>query len=234
MRTAAIIPARGGSERLPRKNLARVGALTLVEHAIASAAACDEAWVSTDDDEIAAVAARAGARVIMRPAHLATGTASTESAVQHWWRSLRSGERPDAIAIVQPATLVVRDAAEHLRAGLRVLEVSGRCGVVAVTDFARHAPFEGRLRPSEDGAPDWLPFLPPDGERPRTQDARPVAYECGAWWLCTAEHWRATGRRSGPGAKGYAFREGDVVDIDTAADLALARLLWSAAVAGGA
>jgi CMP-N-acetylneuraminic acid synthetase len=232
MRTAAIIPARGGSKRLPRKNLARVGGLTLTEHAIASAASCDEVWVSTDDDEIAAVAARAGARVLMRPAHLASDTASTESAVTHWWRSLRSGERPDAIAIVQAATLVVRDAADHLRNALRDMERVGAPCIAQVCVTATHH-FAGRLYPREDGVPEWRPFMPPDGERPRTQDLRKLGDERGAFWCMTREHWETTGKRGGRGCRAYPMSTHNVVDIDDAEDLEDARAKWDAAHGGG-
>ena len=227
MTNAAIIPARGGSKRLPRKNLEVVGGRTLLAHAIDSARVCDETYVSTDCDAIAAEALRHGARVIRRPDHLATDTATTELAIEHWWRGLPARERPAHIALVQCASLVLDDAPGHLRAGLRVLEESGRSSVVAVSEW-RHAPFGGRLRAFDDGAPDWVPYLPPDAPRPRTQDVKPAGYECGAWWLFTAEHWVATQRRSGHDAKAYVFEDGLVIDIDTERDLHIARALWSA------
>lgn len=227
MKSAAIIPARGGSKRLPGKNLERVGGKTLLSHAIDSARACDRIYVSTDCDSIAAEAHRCGAQVVQRPDHISTDTSTTEAAVEHWWRSVPASERPECIALVQCASLVIDDAASHLEAGLRLLEESGRSSVVAVSRW-RHAPFGGRLRACEDGAPDWVPHLPHDARRPRTQDVRPAGFECGAWWLFTAEHWKTTQLRSGPDAKAYLFDEHAVVDIDTHADLALARVLWDA------
>ena len=82
----AVIPARGGSKGVPGKNLKRVGGVPLVGRAVATARAAeriDRVVVSTDDDEIAAVAREWGAEVVERPAELAGDAASSESALLH-------------------------------------------------------------------------------------------------------------------------------------------------------
>jgi N-acylneuraminate cytidylyltransferase len=82
----AIIPARGGSARLPRKNLLPVAGLPLVAHTIDAAVAArrvSETYVSTDDPEIAAIARAHGAEVIERPAELSGDDATSESALLH-------------------------------------------------------------------------------------------------------------------------------------------------------
>lgn len=69
MRTLAIIPARGGSKGVLRKNLQQVGGMSLVARAVRScrsARRIDEVFVTTDDEAIAAAARQAGAAVIMR------------------------------------------------------------------------------------------------------------------------------------------------------------------------
>ena len=71
----AIIPARGGSKGVPRKNLARVGGKPLVAHAIAHALACERIHrtiVSSEDEEIREVAASYGAEVMDRPKRSST------------------------------------------------------------------------------------------------------------------------------------------------------------------
>lgn len=86
MTTLAIIPARGGSKGLRRKNLQRVGGRPLVARTIVAASRCpsvDAVVVSTDDDQIAEVARSSGAEVIRRPRELASDTATTESALLH-------------------------------------------------------------------------------------------------------------------------------------------------------
>src|SRR5690606_40937324 len=79
----ALIPARGGSKSLPRKNVLPLGGVPMIVHTIRAAQAADHVtrvMVSTDDPEIASVARRFGAGVIDRPAALASDEAASESA----------------------------------------------------------------------------------------------------------------------------------------------------------
>ena len=92
----AIVPARGGSQGIPGKNLRTVGGRSLVQRAVDAAIAArslDHVVVTTDDDVIADAAAEAGAAVIVRPAELATSTASSESALLHALDVLAEGGR---------------------------------------------------------------------------------------------------------------------------------------------
>ena len=85
-RVIAIIPARGGSQGVPGKNLRRVGGRSLVKRAIDACRAArlvDEVYVSTDHAGIAESAEVAGATVIMRPAELSSDTSSSEAALLH-------------------------------------------------------------------------------------------------------------------------------------------------------
>ena len=222
MKTAAIIPARGASKRIPRKNLQRLGGRTLVEHAIGAASLLDAAWVSTDDSEIAAVAERAGACVVMRPAHLATDTSPTEDAVRHWLGTLPTSERPDVVVLLQPSTpmlmpnrvAVVREAA---------WAAERHDSVVAVEQSA-HRAFDGRIYPRADSLPEWRPWRP-IMSRPRTQDVRPMGTECGAFWAFRREHFERTGCRQGGDCRAYMLPRWSVVDIDESADLLAAEAL---------
>lgn len=107
-RVLAIVPARGGSKGVPRKNLRHVGGISLLERAIRSlraADAVDAILVSTEDAEIAAAARAAGAAVpFMRPAELASDTASTIDVLVHvletWTR--REGAAPEWFVLAEP------------------------------------------------------------------------------------------------------------------------------------
>ena len=81
----AIIPARGGSKSIPKKNLALVGNKSLLERAIncAQLAGVEYVFVSTDDREIAAAAIKSGAEVITRPEKFSDDRSSSESALLH-------------------------------------------------------------------------------------------------------------------------------------------------------
>src|ERR1700692_510895 len=82
----AIIPARGGSRRIPRKNLVSVGGQPLISHTVlhaTSARSVGAVYVSTDDEEIADHAKALGAEIVIRPPELASDTATSESALLH-------------------------------------------------------------------------------------------------------------------------------------------------------
>lgn len=132
MPTIAIIPARGGSKGVPRKNLREVGGRSLVARAVAAchgAPTIARTIVSTDDEEIAEAARKAGAEVpFLRPAELASDTAPTIPVLQHAVAALESaGGRFSAIALVEP-TSPFRTAAHVEAAALRFAE--GDCRAV--------------------------------------------------------------------------------------------------------
>ncbi|MBV9971053.1 MAG: pseudaminic acid cytidylyltransferase, partial [Xanthobacteraceae bacterium] len=82
----AVIPARGGSKRVPRKNIRPLGDRPLIAYTIAAAHAAglgEATFVSTEDADVAAVAKEWDARILPRPEALATDAASTESVLLH-------------------------------------------------------------------------------------------------------------------------------------------------------
>ncbi|MCU0723789.1 MAG: acylneuraminate cytidylyltransferase family protein, partial [Planctomycetes bacterium] len=102
----AIIPARGGSKGIPRKNLRPLGGKPLVVHSVDQALVCPRVGrvvVSTDDAEIAEVSRRAGAEVVERPAAISGDTASSESALLHVLdaRKARGEEDPSLVVFLQ-------------------------------------------------------------------------------------------------------------------------------------
>lgn len=103
----AIIPARGGSKRLPGKNIKQLGGKPLISYAITAAlesAYVDTVMVTTDDAAIAAVAKACGAEVpFMRPAELASDTAPTLPVMQHAVHFYEAqGKHFDVIVLIQP------------------------------------------------------------------------------------------------------------------------------------
>jgi N-acylneuraminate cytidylyltransferase len=104
----ALVPARGGSKGIPRKNLCRIGEQTLTARAVGCARETGcfaRIAVTTDDDAIAAEAVTAGADVIRRPAALATDTANVVDVIQHALHTLaQSGFRPDVVVLLEPTS----------------------------------------------------------------------------------------------------------------------------------
>ena len=111
MRICTVIPARGGSKGVPRKNLMRFCGAPLIEWSIKQAltsTSINDVFVSTDDAEIAAWSKQCGAKVIERPASLATDTAGIEGVMEHAVAEMGS---PDIIVHLQP-TSPVRTASD--------------------------------------------------------------------------------------------------------------------------
>lgn len=104
----AVIPARGGSKRAPRKNIRVLGDRPLLAYAIAAAREAgigDATLVSTEDDEIAAVATHWGCRVLARPDALATDEASTEGVLLHALDEVeKQGWHPKWILTLPPSS----------------------------------------------------------------------------------------------------------------------------------
>lgn len=105
MKCIAIIPARGGSKGIKLKNLRKIGGQRLIARAVRAAAGSDlisRVFVSTDCAEIAHVARKAGAEVIIRPADLAEDEGSSESAINHVLQEIqKTRPLPDFVAFLQ-------------------------------------------------------------------------------------------------------------------------------------
>lgn len=127
MKTIAIVPARGGSKAIPKKNIMPFCGHPLIAWTIAAVRGCsaiDGVYVSTDCPEISAVALRYGAAVIRRPEDISGDRASSESALMHACRELEKGEGlPDRVVFLQ-ATSPVRES-EELTGALEHFEEEG-------------------------------------------------------------------------------------------------------------
>jgi N-acylneuraminate cytidylyltransferase len=171
IRVIAIVPARGGSRGIPRKNLALLGGRTLLERAIDAARAVpliDRIIVSTDDAEIARVARAAGAEVHDRPAALATDASKVIETIRHLCDTLLdpSGAGNAILVLLEP-TCPLRSAGDVRECIERLAR--GDCDSVATFTPAEVNPWrawkiEGdRPRHFVAGANPWLPRqqLPP-------------------------------------------------------------------------
>lgn len=106
MKAIAIIPARGGSKRLPRKNLRPLCGVPLVAWSIRAARDArmvSEVYVSTDDLEIAMEAERYGAKAVMRPPEISGDDARIEDALRHVLK-MAVQEQPDVVVTLQPTS----------------------------------------------------------------------------------------------------------------------------------
>lgn len=213
VRAVAIIPARGGSKGVPGKNLRTVGGVPLIVRAITSALEADRidaVYVSTDDAAIADAARAAGARVIDRPADLASDTSSSESALLH---ALDAIEPSPAVTVFIQATSPFIDSADLDAAVDRV--ASGESDVV----FAARATHAFLWRETAQGASG----VNHDASvRLRRQDAEPQFQETGAFYVMRTVGFREAGYRFFGRVDVAVVRDLTALDIDTEDDLELA------------
>ena len=134
--TVAIIPARGGSKGIPRKNLIDICGKPLFAWSILqarNAAEIDSVWVTSDDDEILSVAAAYGARPILRPPEISGDTATSESAWLHALDAIEAqGVKIDLVVAMQ-ATSPLREPSD-LDGGIRALREHGNDSLRSVTE----------------------------------------------------------------------------------------------------
>ncbi len=212
----AIIPARGGSQGVPRKNLRRVGGVPLLARAIRSAhgaAHVDRVVVTTDDIEIAAVAREWGADVVDRPAAISGGTASSESALLHALDTL--GLDTGVLVFIQ-ATSPFIDPVDLDAAVERVVSGDADSLFSAVASWG----FLWR-----DGAAGAVGVNHDHRVRPRRQDREMEYLETGAFYVMDIAGFRRAEHRFF-GRVGIAVvPEHSAIEIDTELQLAMSSAL---------
>lgn len=219
MSTLAVIPVRGGSKGIPRKNLREVGGKPLVVWTIEQALAARDTRVvvSTEDAEIAAVAQAAGAEVLERPAELAQDTTATEPVILHVMDTLAAqGYEPDHVMLLQ-ATSPVRRPGTIDRAIAQAQEtgVDSLVGVVPQTPFLWWTARDGH-GPTADFDVD---------HRPRRQELTADQFryrETGSLYVTRPWVYRERENRIGGVIGLFVMDEVEGVDIDGPLDLALA------------
>ena len=210
-----IIPARGGSKGIPRKNLALLDGRPLISHSITAAKRSkflDAVVVSSDSDEILAVAAGDGAECIRRPDSLGRDTSPMEGALLHAIREVnRRGFVPDFVALLQP-TSPFRTTETIDRA---IKEFIDAPGFDALASLVRITPKLGRIVRGR--------YVPVTAMGKQRQELPEWYKECGTIFVFKAKRILAGkplfGKRILPLAIEH---EREALDIDTPADLALA------------
>lgn len=140
----AIIPARGGSKRLPRKNILPLNGKPLIHYSIEAALNCpyiDATLVTSDDDEVLEIAKAAGADIIKRPDELATDAASSFVAIKH---AIENGPTFDYIVLLQPTSPL--RTSQHIGQAIKLLAQKHADAIVSVCE-TEHSPLWSNVLP---------------------------------------------------------------------------------------
>lgn len=235
MKTLVLIPARGQSKSVPRKNIKILCGKPLLEYTAIVTLALQRAHanvLTTDDEEIAEVGRRCGLRVpFLRPPDLARDDSPTLPAMRHaiTWLEAR-GERYDAVCLLQPTT-PLRKAADVDRC-IELLETTGADAVVTIVPSPpRQNPYWTYFRDESTGAL----RLSTGGVEPipRRQSLPPAYHRAGSVYVTRRDVLMERNSLYGQDLRGYLVDPRDAVDIDTPEDWARAEAILGQRMAAG-
>lgn len=226
----AVIPARGGSKRIPRKNIREFCGQPMITWSIEAArlSGCfDKIIVSTDDDEIAAIARQSGAQTpFMRPADLSDDHTGTVPVVAHAieWH-LQRGEKPTQVCCLYATAPFVQ--AGDLRNGLKTLEREGCQYVFPVTSYPFPIQRAVRVTPQRR-----VEMFNPEHFHTRSQDLEEAYHDAGQFYWGRADAWLERKPIFSREAAPMILPTYRVQDIDTLEDWKRAEWLFEALRAG--
>ncbi len=243
MKSLAIITARGGSKRIPRKNIKEFCGKPIIAYSIEAAlnsGAFDSVMVSTDDEEIADIARKYGAEVpFMRNEATSNDTATTSDVLIEVLNTYEArGEKFDVATCIYPTAPFI--TAERLREAVEMLEggkqtdkevdtaASDSVSTVADADtvipVVRYSYPPQRAYEIRDG---YLEFRAPEYMDTRSQDLTPWYHDAGQFYVFKVDSFLKTGRITAGKILPMEIPETEVQDIDTAEDWKLAELKYS-------
>jgi pseudaminic acid cytidylyltransferase len=224
LKKLCVIPARGGSKRIPRKNIKHFAGRPMLSYPIRAALESglfNHVIVSTEDEEIAALARAEGATVpFLRPLDLADDQTGTGPVTNHAIRFFAAAGDPHAITCCLYATTPFVTA-QRLREGYDLLMLSGRSFAFTVTSYA--FPIQRALRRTADGGVE--PFSPDDIPK-RSQDLEPAFHDAGQFYIGKSEAFLAGKAMFSAEAAPFILPRHLVHDIDTPEDWLEAELAY--------
>jgi CMP-N,N'-diacetyllegionaminic acid synthase len=217
MEVVALVPARGGSKGIPRKNLVPLGGRSLLAWTLEAARdsqAITRTVVSTEDEEIAAAASDHGAEVLARPAELAADETPMRDVIDHALAEL--GE-PDVLVLLQPTSPLRR--AHHVDEAVALLLRTGADSVVSVVEVPH------RYRPGSLMALDGDRLVRLADDHATTRQEKPVVYARNGPAILALRPATLGTDLYGGDCRPYVMEARDSVDVDDPFDLELAELL---------
>jgi pseudaminic acid cytidylyltransferase len=222
----AVIPARAGSKRIPRKNIKIFAGKPMIAYAIEAAKQCGlfaHVVVSTDDEEIAAIAKEFGAEIpFSRPLDLADDQTPTVPVIAHAVTACESlGWQFDYVCCIYPGVPFIQQS--DVKSALSLLEtVASAEYSFPITEFP--SAIQRALRRKESGVVE--PFYP-EHELTRTQDLEPAYHDAGQFYWGHRRAWLNNPNIHKSGV-GLVIPNWRVVDIDTPEDWQRAEVIHRA------
>ena len=225
MKTLAIITARGGSKRIPKKNIKDFCGKPIIAYSIRAAIeseAFDEVMVSTDSEEIASIAKEYGASVpFMRSEAASNDFATTADVIIEVINEYeKRGEKFDYVACIYPTAPFV--TAKKLSEAKKLIEKEKADALLSVV---RYGFPPQRAFVIKDG---MVRYQYPEYERTRSQDLEPIYHDCGQFYILSCEGLKEHHSMILPHTVPYIVPEEEVQDIDTMSDWAIAEAKFMA------
>ena len=222
MSSVAIITARGGSKRIPKKNIKEFCGKPIIAYSIEAALESqvfDEVMVSTDSKEIKEVAEQYGARVpFLRSEATSNDYATTADVLEEVLTTYNKlGKQFDAFACIYPTAPFI--TAEKLAEAMQL--ISDADAVISVVRFSFPPQRAFVVR---DGS---VQFQYPEFERARSQDLEPIYHDCGQFYICNTQKFLEKHSLILPKTKPYILPDEEVQDIDTMSDWEIAEAKYA-------
>lgn len=224
MNTIAIITARGGSKRIPRKNIKEFMGKPMITYAIGAALKSnvfDEVMVSTDDFEIAEIAKKNGAKVpFMRSEKTANDMAMTYDVLEEVIDEYQKiGRNFDNLACIYPCVPFLKS--ETLQNAYQIFINSNCDTLVPVVKFS--FPIQRAFRIDENN---FLQYREPENMLKRSQDLEPMFHDVGMFYFCKIEEMKRNKKLIGNKAAYIEMDEMQIQDIDNVSDWKMAEMKY--------
>ncbi len=212
----AIVPARGGSKGIPRKNLRLLCGVPLVAWSVLRARQSEHinsVWVTSDDEEILAVAKAYGARAILRPAELSGDAASSESAWLHALDVIERAEGVQDLVVGLQPTSPIREATD-IDSAINQVRTEGLDTLLSVTEVEDY--FSWRATPTGPESINYDYRL-----RKRRQSIEKTYLENGSFYIFSPRILRSSKNRLGGKIGLYVMDRHKMFQIDRPEDIGL-------------
>lgn len=222
MRNLAIIPARGGSKRIQKKNIKKFLGTPMLELTIKKLVSCDifdKIVVSTDDHEISKIAQDQGAEVpFLRSSHLAEDNVPTAPVIADMLAKY-TNDKFDYCCCVYSCTPLLEIEDFTLSFDFFIKQEASFCYTVA--EFPH--PTQRALRIKDNGR---LQFVQPEHELTPTQNLERLLHDCGQFYWGKSKSWLGGAKMHSYNAVGYELPSWKAIDIDTEEDWSRAELMF--------